>query len=382
MTSHHSADTCCDEFARTDRARLNRRGFLRDRHRARRRRRRHHRARDRLHLDVVRRRAGRPRAGGALHARGLRRPQPRRPARRPGLLRGPAEHRRAVRPAARPRTASSACTRPWHRWCRGGPPARWPPSTPTGLPAPNRSHFSAMEEVEDADPGSDARVGWLNRLIGRNGTGSPIEAIQFGGGVPDTAVSGPEPVLVTSDADSVTLSGRGRRRVEAPAPPVDVPHVGATLPGPLGGGARTALDVVEQFAPVTTGSAAPANRRGVPDELRPGPGPRLGRAHHPGRHRGRGDHRRPRLLGPPHLDRAARQRQPPPDGRRVRAERGGVHDRPRAARGPGHRGDAQRVRPAGQGERQPGARPRLRQRDVPARAPASRAASTTAPGRG
>ncbi len=25
----------------------------------------------------------------------------------------------------------------------------------TGLPAPNRSHFAAMEEVEDADPGSD-----------------------------------------------------------------------------------------------------------------------------------------------------------------------------------------------------------------------------------
>ena len=29
----------------------------------------------------------------------------------------------------------------------------------TGLPAPNRSHFAAMEEVEDADPGSSARVG-------------------------------------------------------------------------------------------------------------------------------------------------------------------------------------------------------------------------------
>ena len=28
----------------------------------------------------------------------------------------------------------------------------------TGLPAPNRSHFSAMEEVEDADPGSDRRA--------------------------------------------------------------------------------------------------------------------------------------------------------------------------------------------------------------------------------
>jgi uncharacterized protein (DUF1501 family) len=32
----------------------------------------------------------------------------------------------------------------------------------TGLPAPNRSHFSAMEELEDADPGSSKRVGWLN----------------------------------------------------------------------------------------------------------------------------------------------------------------------------------------------------------------------------
>jgi uncharacterized protein (DUF1501 family) len=35
-----------------------------------------------------------------------------------------------------------------------------------GLPAPNRSHFAAMEELEDAAPGSDARVGWLNRLVG------------------------------------------------------------------------------------------------------------------------------------------------------------------------------------------------------------------------
>ena len=38
----------------------------------------------------------------------------------------------------------------------------------TGLHAPNRSHFSAMEEVEDADAGSSARIGWLNRMIGRD----------------------------------------------------------------------------------------------------------------------------------------------------------------------------------------------------------------------
>ena len=35
-----------------------------------------------------------------------------------------------------------------------------------GLPVPNRSHFSAIEEVEDADPGSVARRGWINRMIG------------------------------------------------------------------------------------------------------------------------------------------------------------------------------------------------------------------------
>ena len=77
----------------------------------------------------------------------------------------------------------------------------------TGLPVANRSHFSAMEEVEDADPGSAARVGWLNRLVGRDGTGSPIEAVQMGGGVPNAAVCGPEPVLVTAGVDDVLLAG-------------------------------------------------------------------------------------------------------------------------------------------------------------------------------
>jgi uncharacterized protein (DUF1501 family) len=128
----------------------------------------------------------------------------------------------------------------------------------TGLPAPNRSHFSAMEEVEDADPGSDKRVGWLNRLIGRNGTGSPIEAIQFGEGVPSAAVTGPQPVLVTASADSVRLSAAddaasAARRYQAMA------RMWGDVLGPLAGGVRTALDVVDQFAPVHNGSATPAN---------------------------------------------------------------------------------------------------------------------------
>ena len=64
------------------------------------------------------------------------------------------------------RTACSACTRPWPPcvplWTAGQVAA----VHAAGLPVANRSHFAAMEEVEDADPGSRARVGWLNRLIG------------------------------------------------------------------------------------------------------------------------------------------------------------------------------------------------------------------------
>jgi uncharacterized protein (DUF1501 family) len=128
----------------------------------------------------------------------------------------------------------------------------------TGLPAPNRSHFSAMEELEDADPGSSVRVGWLNRLIGRNGTGSPIEAIQMGGGVPMTALAGPEPALVTEDVDSVSLSGYWDDASEAKRRAA-LATMWAGVPGPLAAGARNAFDVVDDFGPVRDSAATPAN---------------------------------------------------------------------------------------------------------------------------
>ena len=64
----------------------------------------------------------------------------------------------------------------------------------TGLPSPNRSHFAAMEELEDADPGSSGRTGWLNRLLGTTATTSPLEGVAIGTLVP-TSLVGPEPVL-------------------------------------------------------------------------------------------------------------------------------------------------------------------------------------------
>ncbi len=48
-----------------------------------------------------------------------------------------------------------------------------------GLPAPNRSHFAAMEEIEYADPGSSARVGWINRAVGLNTSAVSETAVQL-----------------------------------------------------------------------------------------------------------------------------------------------------------------------------------------------------------
>ena len=49
-----------------------------------------------------------------------------------------------------------------------------------GHARPNRSHFAAMEEIEEADPGSSVRRGWVNRMIGLDATDTPIEAVQMG----------------------------------------------------------------------------------------------------------------------------------------------------------------------------------------------------------
>jgi uncharacterized protein (DUF1501 family) len=66
----------------------------------------------------------------------------------------------------------------------------------TGLTTANRSHFSAMEEVEEAHPGSSKRVGWLNRLVGAASSHhNPLQGVGVGGGTPPTELSGPIPLM-------------------------------------------------------------------------------------------------------------------------------------------------------------------------------------------
>ncbi|WP_134764672.1 DUF1501 domain-containing protein [Nocardioides sp. 1609] len=116
----------------------------------------------------------------------------------------------------------------------------------TGLPVANRSHFSAMEEVEDADPGSSTRVGWLNRLVGTTPGGSPLQGFGVGGGVLPTSLYGPSPVMSGGRVDALTIpgaSGDGRKKAS-----LRTVWKGDT--SPLGRSMRSVFDAVAAGGPI------------------------------------------------------------------------------------------------------------------------------------
>ena len=82
-----------------------------------------------------------------------------------------------------------------------------------GLPVANRSHFSAIEAVEDAAPGSQLRSGWINRMVGQANTANhhadppTFDAVQIGTAFPTTATSGGAPTLATTDLSKLQFQG-------------------------------------------------------------------------------------------------------------------------------------------------------------------------------
>lgn len=131
----------------------------------------------------------------------------------------------------------------------------------TGMATANRSHFAAMEEVEDADPGSAARRGWLNRLLGTDGSRSALQGVHLGQGVLPTSLYGPEPVMASGDADGVSVAGedssdRKRRRTRS------LHTMWDRESGALGRGMRAAFEAVDGFGPVR---AQAANTSAYPD---------------------------------------------------------------------------------------------------------------------
>ncbi|MEZ0579828.1 DUF1501 domain-containing protein [Nocardioides sp. MH1] len=116
-----------------------------------------------------------------------------------------------------------------------------------GLPAPNRSHFDAMEEIEDADPGSSARVGWINRLIGLDASAQPQDAVTLGTTLLPTSMIGPAPALGAYQIGDLTVADVGTSGAVRRA---SLGSMWAGDQGLLGGGVRLALQATTLLAPL------------------------------------------------------------------------------------------------------------------------------------
>ncbi len=78
-----------------------------------------------------------------------------------------------------------------------------------GLPSPNRSHFAAMEEIEDAAPGSSERRGWINRMVGLIGGGDASEAVGLGTGTMMGTLFGQAPTMSLDNLQDLKLPSDG-----------------------------------------------------------------------------------------------------------------------------------------------------------------------------
>lgn len=76
-----------------------------------------------------------------------------------------------------------------------------------GQTSPTRSHFKAMEDMENAAPGSTLRTGWLDRMLGATSSPSTFTGVSFGPS--PRALSGPFNELSLRTVDQLTLSGAG-----------------------------------------------------------------------------------------------------------------------------------------------------------------------------
>ena len=133
-----------------------------------------------------------------------------------------------------------------------------------GMAQPNRSHFSAMEEMERAAPGTSVRTGWLDRVLGLRETGSPFQATQLGSNSAASAFLGPAPELAMWNIEGFDLSGAWDAEQEAlwDAALRGV-HDGA--PPVIAAPAFTALDALSTASQLRDAGYTPANGAAYPD---------------------------------------------------------------------------------------------------------------------
>lgn len=119
-----------------------------------------------------------------------------------------------------------------------------------GLPAPNRSHFGAMEELEDADPGSSTRVGWINRMIaGLVDRPDGLDAVQLGRSTTATALLGPALTLSVDELSDLDLPFADLPRKQRAVAAFVRQQYGAR-PGRLGAAGTSAVRLAASSGPL------------------------------------------------------------------------------------------------------------------------------------
>lgn len=134
-----------------------------------------------------------------------------------------------------------------------------------GQPSPSRSHFSAMEELERAAPGSSLRSGWLDRTIGLRPAGTFFQAAQVGSTQVAPALAGPNPEMSMRTIESFDLSGAWdstQRKLWKQA--LTSMHAGA--PAAVAGPAIAALGATAMTSKIAAKAYVPANGASYPKD--------------------------------------------------------------------------------------------------------------------
>jgi uncharacterized protein (DUF1501 family) len=128
-----------------------------------------------------------------------------------------------------------------------------------GQPDPTRSHFAAMDALENAAPGTAIRSGWLDRMLGAGGATGPLAGVSLGSAMPARLLGGPAPAMSMASIDKFTLAGEGRRPMAAA-----LRELYAEAPAALAAPALAADQALTATAGLRATAYAPANGASYP----------------------------------------------------------------------------------------------------------------------
>ncbi|GAA2730182.1 DUF1501 domain-containing protein [Pedococcus aerophilus] len=132
-----------------------------------------------------------------------------------------------------------------------------------GQPNPTRSHFTDMDEMERAAPGSSLRTGWLDRMVGATTTPGPFAATSLASTSSPRSLMGPTVELAMRSLDSFELAGAwDTNEMTRWTKALSALHVGA--PAQLATPAEVAIGTVATTTAMTATPYTPAGGAAYP----------------------------------------------------------------------------------------------------------------------